>query len=836
MKSDGMGGERGYTNGVSKHGLSEKSSYINGTSKSGETKSKKKKRGKSAVVIVIITILLISSMVVLIHQPVNRAHNGFVLGVEVPYEKSYNPSLVSDHEFLGNANVTQKIGIVIGFKWKNSDELNHFLEGVNNPKSSNYRHFLTWVQFKEKYAPSAQIYNATLEWLEGMNDAHIKLHIEHTWQLRNAISIVDTVGNIEKVFHTKIGIFEGDGIHTRKQFYAAMEPLELPGNIIPYLNGISGTDNSRVYHLNFHTSSSTGTRYVFASDLQKMYHIVQLYNNSAAAAPTSTPIFPKGLRVATVLWEGGEYLLGIHIKEYAPFDPNNVYNYWRHVIPSWEQKAGGMPHVWGYATESDCKPPGSNVDGNVNVENELDLEMIGTLAPGVDVVCVYSDSAQKNFPADNYNYILNTLAKNSTLVAVSNSWGDGDSSVDSTTMADVQALNALGVTVLASSGDDGDTTSPSEPSTAAYDNYGFIAVGGTSPIPNGVDDNSTDFTNDTYQTMGNNTDIANPRSDEIVWYDSTATGAGGNSNDHWGTQSGISSKYSEPSWQKNYIGTYGGRVTADISAVGNRTIIYTTGADSSGNLQTGWFGIAGTSVACPVTAGELAAMAAYAGRYYDGHGSVTGDTSIYGFGFFAPTIYKIGYDYYHNGMYQSSPPFFDVTEGSTGGGGSAGVGWDQVTGWGVINAWEFIHDIGPYMSSVQSSQTINAGESTYYNIKIWFPYDWTSEMGHFQIEGLPSGVTYTTNVTYVHPSGNGAVAWVNFTLTTSTSTPAGTYTLTILAYTYTHTSNNWGNLSASTQVTLVVNQPVPEFSDVLMLPLLIFFVGAIAVWRRKREK
>ena len=835
MKSDGLGGESGYTNGISKRGLSEKSSYINGTSKSGGVKPKKKKRGKSAVVIVILTILLISSMVVLIHQPVNRAHNGFVLGVEVPYEKSYNPSLVDTHEFLGNANVTQKIGIVIGFKWKNSDELNYFLQGVNNPKSSNYRHFLTWEQFKEKYAPSAQIYNATLDWLEGMNDAHIKLHIEHTWQLRNAISIVDTVGNIEKVFHTKIGLFEGDGIHTRKQFYAAMKPLELPGNIIPYLNGISGTDNSRVYHLNFHTSSSTGVRWVYASDLQKMYHVIQLYNNSATAASTTHPILANGLRVATVLWEGYYYYLGLIKEEAAPFDPANIYHYWDHVIPTWEQDAGGISHVWGYGTESDCVAPGTDNDqSGTNLENELDLEMIGTLAPGVDVVCVYSDSSQTNFPADNYNYILNTLAKNSTLVAVSNSWGGGDSSVDSITMADVQALNALGVTVLASSGDDGDTTSPSEPSTAAYDNYGFIAVGGTSPIPNGVDDTNTNLDTDTYQTMGNNTYISNPRSDEIVWYDASSTQSNG---DHWGTQSGVSSTYSEPSWQSTYIGSYSGRVTADVSAVGNRTIIYATYYDSNtGSFNTSWIGMAGTSVACPVVAGELTSMAAYSGRYYDGQGTVTGDTSIYGFGFLAPTLYKVGYDYYNNGMYSSSPPFFDVVNGSTGGGGSAGVGWDQVTGWGVINAWEFIHDIGPYMSSVQSSQTVNAGESTYYNIKIWFPYDWTSEMGHFQIEGLPSGVTYTTNVTYVHPSGNGAVAWVNFTLTTTSSTQAGTYTLTILAYTYNHTSNNWGNLSASTQVTLVVNQAVPEFSDILMLPLLIFLVGAIAVWRRERGK
>ena len=817
--------DEGFANDFSEKGHAEKKNYKTGSRKL-ETLRKDKK--KALVVIGMLFVMLAASLVVLTYKPYHVASNGFVLGEPVPYEKSYNPNLIKNAKFLGYIDEDQRIGIVIVFKWRNEAQLNEFLREVNDPSSPKYKHFMTWEEFRKNFAPPADMYNAMVEWVQDRG-----VHIEHTWAMRNSISIVDTAQHIEKAFNTKIGIFEGDGIHTEKYFYAVMEPLQLPSNIIPYLDGVSGTDNSRVYHLNFYTNATTGTRYVFASDLQKMYHVVQLYNNSATAAPISHPIFAKGLRAATVLWEGSTSSYGG--SESPPFNPVNIYHYWQHVIPSWEQKAGGMSHVWGYGTESDCVAPGSDTDQtNAFVENELDLEMIGTLAPGIDVVCVYSDSSKTNFPTDNYNYILSTLAHNSTLVAVSNSWGDGDNSVDSGTMNDVKALNALGVTVLAASGDDGDTTSPSEPSTAALDNYGFIAVGGTSPRPNGVDSSNKDFNNTPYETMGNNTDLSNPRSDEIVWYDSKDTNS--LTGDHYGTQSGVSSTYSEPSWQKNYIGSYSGRVTADISAVGNRTIIFTSfySSQSSSFYHHVWIGLGGTSVACPVVAGELAAMAAYAGRYYDGEGSVTGDSSIYGFGFFAPTIYKIGYDYYHNNMYQSSPPFFDVVSGSTVGGGSAQTGWDQVTGWGVINAWEFIHDIGPYMSPVQSSQTVTAGQSTTYEIKIWFPYDWTSEMGHFQVEGLPSGASFTTDVNYVHPAGDGALAWVNFTITTSTSTPAGTYTLTILAYTYNHTSNNWGNLSASTQVTLDVNNGVPEFSTPLLLPILMLFVGLMAVWRRRR--
>ncbi|NPA74945.1 MAG: hypothetical protein GXO25_02545 [Euryarchaeota archaeon] len=800
-------------------------SFINGTNKPYRNFTRKKgPKGRKGLVILLVIGFMMASLVVITYKSPDIAPNGFILGEPVPYEKSYSPSLIAHHTFLGYAKSSQKIGLVIGFKWRNSTELNVTLRAINNPNSPMYRHYLTWEEFKKKYAPSKEVYDAMVNWLKEKG-----VHIEHTWPLRNAISIVDTAGNIEKAFGTKIGVYEGDGVHTRKYFYSITQPLNIPSNVIPYISGISGTNNAPKYHLNFHTNS-TGSRFVFASDLQKMYHILQLYNNSATAAPTSSPIFAKGLRIATVLWEGNTG--GWSASESPPFDPANVEHYWQHVIPKWEQNEGGMPTVWGYGTESDCVAPGADTDETgANVENELDLEMVGVMAPGIDVVCVYSDSSQTNFPSDNYNYILNYLAHNSTLVAVSNSWGGGDTSVDTTTMSDVQALNALGVTVLASSGDDGDTTTPSEPSTAALDNYGFIAVGGTTPTPNGIDDSSTSLDTDYYQTMGNNTNLTDPRSNEVVWYDSRYTNSNG---DHYGTQSGVSSTYSEPSWQSTYIGTYNGRVTADISADGNATIIYYTYYDSnSGTFSTGWYGIAGTSVACPVTAGMLGAMAAYAGRMYDGQGTVTSDNTIYGFGFFAPTIYKLGHDYYSNGLYSSSPPFFDVTQGSTAGGGSAAVGWDQVSGWGVIDAWNFIHDIGPYMSAQVSNITVTAGNSGSYTISIWFPYDWTSEMGHFQVLGLPAGASFTTNVTSVHPPGGGVASLVNFTISTSTTTPAGTYSLTIVAYTYNSTSNQWGNLSASTVVTLVVTSAVPEISTNALLPLLIITTGLIAVWRRR---
>jgi subtilase family serine protease len=717
------------------------------------------------------------SGIALTENKVYVASNGFVLGTMTPFQKSYDQSVIDMNNFLGYTNESQKIGIVIGFSWRNNDQLKAFLADVNNPKSPNYRHFMTWEELKKNYSPNKELYDATVEWLKSNG-----IHIEHTWDLRNSISIIDTVGNIERVFHTKFGNFRGDGYTTKAVYYAALEPLQLPENIIPYVNGISGTNNAPLPHMHYYTKS--GTDYCTGSDIAKIDRVFELYNDTSDGSANNKHIFATGLTVATVLWEGSTGF--ISKTEKAPYDPAAVNYYYQHVIPTWIQNLGVMSHVWGYGTASDCVKPGSNTDGSVSVENELDLEMVGTMAPGVTTVCVYSDSSFTNFPTDNYNYILNTLTHNTTLVAVSNSWGwRSETAVDATTMADVEALNALGVTVLASTGDSGKDTATT-PATAAYDDYGFLAIGGTEPHPNGVDDTTIED----YATMAYNTNTENPRSSEPAWS---------------GSQSGVSGIYPEPWWQNVTIGSgQGGRVVADISAMGTNTMIYISDGSGNNDWNTDY---SGTSFSCPLLAGQLAEMAAYAGRYYDGEGSSTSQTPIYGFGFFVPTIYLLAYDYYHNGDYTSVPPFFDVTQGGNSD-VNAGPGYDHPTGWGVPNGYEFIHDIGFQMSSDQSERTIYAGNSTYYDINIWFPYNWTSEVGHFQISGMPDHSSFSTDVGYVHPAGSGAQSHVRFTIYTSTSTTPGNYTLDIIAYTYNHTSGHWGNLSNDVQVTLNVKPVV----------------------------
>ncbi len=747
-------------------------------------KPKKREHGKILAVLVLVFMMSVTALyfgTIAAEKP-----HGFM----VPVKTSYKSAILKESKFIGDANPSTKIYVTIALKWRNEPSLDMFLKSVNDPNSPNYHKFMNYKDFKANFAPNSDVYNAILGWIKSNG-----VHVEYTYNLRNSITIYDTMSNISKLFNVQFGYFKSNGNpHFRPYFFAAMNAPEIPSEFVPYIKGIDGLDNSTNFHLNYYTSG--GTDYLTGADVARMYHVYELYNDTSDGSASNKHIFASGLRVATVLWEGSDS----NGNQYAPFDPDAVTYYYQHVIPTWIQNLGVMSTVHSHGT-SGTVSPGSNTDVDVSVENELDLEMVGTLAPGVDAYCVYGPGngrspSESNFPDNEYDYIANTLASDTsaTLVAVSNSWGDGDYSGSATTDNDVKALNAMGVTVLASSGDDGDTDSPSYPAIDAQSSYGIIAVGGTTPYPNGNDDTSRDD----YALMGYNTNLANPRSNEIVWYDSSQTMSNG---DHWGTQSGVSSAYPEPWFQKDYvdsiIGTTGkhGRATADIAAMGNLGEIYISGH--------GWYdGIAGTSVACPVVAGMIAEMAAYVG--------VTYGVSNHGFGYFLPTIYQLGNDFYNNNKYSSSPPFFDVTETPSGYHNGeteydARTGWDLATGWGVPNAWELVHDIGFTLGASSTTATVSQGQTASYTINVAFPYMWTCEVGHFEVSGLPSGASASTNVGYVLPAGNGSAASFTLNVATSLSTPAGTYTLNLTAYTYNHTNGHWGNLTNYILLTLTVN-------------------------------
>jgi subtilase family serine protease len=326
------------------------------------------------------------------------------------------------------------------------------------------------------------------------------------------------------------------------------------------------------------------------------------------------------------------------------------------------------------------------------LEVALDVETAHSIAPGANILLVTTPTAE-TLGRQGFGQMMNAedyVVKNHLAQVISQSFGSAEqafgsaSSLLSLRGAFVDAAQN-GVTVLASSGDDGSAGflkqsllahSPKD-SLIPVPTVGWPAsdplvtgVGGTYLCTNAVTGTSVDTTSPPANCQ-------NQTHREIGWID-----AGG----------GFSSVFAKPSYQNTLpagstpIGAQRGVPDVGFQA-SSRTgaLVYLTlppdGLSGlicgSSPCSTGWYDIGGTSLSCPQWAG----IVALADQLNGG-----------GLGLINPALYKLA-----NGPTYAAD-FYDVTTGNNQAvppipGYPATTGWDPVTGLGTPNAANLVPDL-----------------------------------------------------------------------------------------------------------------------------------------------
>ena len=266
----------------------------------------------------------------------------------------------------------------------------------------------------------------------------------------------------------------------------------------------------------------------------------------------------------------------------------------------------------------------SGPDGEVM----LDLEVAGAAAPGATLAVYFAGNTDAGFVQ-----AINAAIHDTTLrpSVISISWGAPENHWTPQAMqavnAALQSAATMGVTVCATSGDNGSSDGQSDsadhvdfPASSPY----ALACGGTSLRANG-----------------------NRIAEETVWNDGTQGGAGGG---------GVSTVFTLPTWQEGLAAqeTNGASVplarrgVPDVSADADPLTGYVVRVDG----ETGVVG--GTSAAAPLWAALIARINAIKGT-------------------------PVGY--LHARLYQHPDAFNDIQQGNNGT-FAAGPGWDACTGLG----------------------------------------------------------------------------------------------------------------------------------------------------------
>jgi subtilase family serine protease len=610
----------------------------------------------------------------------------------------------------------QPLNLSIVLPLRNQSELTSLLSRLYDPSSPDYHHFLTVDQFTEQFGPTAENYQAVVDFVQANG-----FIVTGKPSNRMTVPITGSVAQIEQAFNVRMNSYRHPT--EDRNFYAPdREPSFALSAQMAHIEGLN----------NYSVPRSMATKAL-----------------AAQAAPAAAGSGPGGAYLASdmraayytsTVPAGGAILTGsgqtVGLVEFDGYNISDVTGAFHGTATS---SANGSNYVLFYtpvAGGATYGIPVNNVllDGTTGApvsgsdsEETLDIVQAIGMAPGLSQVRVYIG----NDDAD----ILNAMATENLArqLSISWSWWPDDPATDDVFF---EEFAAQGQSVFAASGDygafDAQIFQGFYPAEDAY----VTAVGGTHLNTNGA---------------------GGSWSSETAW----------NSN-RYGSGGGISPDgIPIPNWQTGVAnssnrGSTTLRNVPDVAAEAD----FDNYDCNIGVCQSGW---AGTSFAAPRWAGIMALVNQQAVE--------AGTAPLGGLGFVSPAIYSIGEGSGFNSDLHDTTSGNNDTE-SQPVWYSAVTGYDLVTGWGSPNGQNLINALagpqvpGIWLAALPSTLSINQGASATTTIMVTDAGGFTGNVNLAVTSGLPSGVTASWSA---DPASGSSV----LTLTASSSATPGTATLTI---------------------------------------------------------
>jgi hypothetical protein len=385
-------------------------------------------------------------------------------------------------------------------------EFDQQIESLTDKSSPNFRHWLTAEQQGERYGtPQADIDTIT-GWLGRRGFA-----VNYVYPNRMVIDFSGTAGEIAEAFHTEIHYLDVNG----EEHFANMRDPAIPGALAPAVAGVVSLHNFKP-----HAMYERRTNYTFAGCGSNCYALVPadfqtIYN--------LTPVYTAGYT--------GKGQTVVVVEDTNSYDSDwNTY-----------QSTFGLTGYGGTLTTvhpnsaGNCTNPGTNGD---DVEADLDVEMVTAIAPGANVEVASCTDTSTTFGG--LIAIQNLVSAGSPPAVISMSYGVCEALNGATSNAAFktafQSAAAAGVSVFASSGDNGASTCARDFTNG--DSYALPGIGitGWGESVYNVSVGGTDFEDlynslegglpqSTYWNASNGATFGSAKSyiPEIPWNDSCAS-------------------------------------------------------------------------------------------------------------------------------------------------------------------------------------------------------------------------------------------------------------------------------------------------------------------------
>ncbi|MGD0192132.1 MAG: S53 family peptidase [Rhizomicrobium sp.] len=355
------------------------------------------------------------------------------------------PKVVAQHEvrMAGRPNPNTPMFVDIALPMRNQGQLHDLIKQLYNPKSPQYRHYLSVAQFTERFGPTKSDYDAAVKFFSSSG-----IEVKRTSANRHMILGQGRVADVERVFHVKLNLYKHPT--ENRNFMAPDREPTLDFNV-PVLH-VSGLDDyilpqSHLIHRNAATAGRSGTDVCDSGTLPYNY----IGSDMRAAYYGGSTLTGSGQSLALVALNHG-------------WDPNSISTYFSCV--------GQTNSVPIYGVSVDTTPV--NCTNCNDDEQALDIEYSISMAPGLNQVQVYVANHA------NVDELLNEIAYQDTSQEISTSFGWAYSSSEDSIFAE---MAAQGQSFLSASGD---SCNINDGQVWPADSANVTGVGGTTLTTTGL--------------------------------------------------------------------------------------------------------------------------------------------------------------------------------------------------------------------------------------------------------------------------------------------------------------------------------------------------------------
>jgi hypothetical protein len=348
------------------------------------------------------------------------------------------PAAAARAQAVGRLAADQRVNFAIALPLRNPEALTNLLAAVYDPASPRFRRFLTPEQFAAQFGPSAQDYQAVLDYARTNGFTVARAHPNRTLVTLNA-----AVADIERAFHVTLRTYRHP---TENRTFRAPDADPSLNVAVPVLT-VCGLDDFTLprplSHVQPLSAGATNATPLAGSGIYGSY---LGYDFRAAYYATNGDMTGAGQSVGLLQFDG----------------------YFTSDIAAYKSQAG-LPDVVVTNVLLDGFD-GNPVSYGGNGEVSLDIEMAISMAPGLDRVIVYEADPYYGVPTD----ILNRMATDNAAKQLSSSWTWAPRDAAADQIFEQMALQ--GQSFFQASGDSGAYSGSSdEPTDDPY----ITIVGGT---------------------------------------------------------------------------------------------------------------------------------------------------------------------------------------------------------------------------------------------------------------------------------------------------------------------------------------------------------------------